>query len=133
MSKEILILNNTSVVRKYFPNPQTGVVRTISAVATTYDATTPDKNKQTDATGIVELTLTVPLTASLTSVRVAFDASSNAVAKAWLDDTTVDADGIQYRTIVPGTTRTFHFSSPITRWDMLAIGAATIVYQEGAR
>lgn len=122
-----------ALVLGYFPQPQQGLVKKTTNVAITYDATTPGVNTQTDTTGIVELTLCCPLTASCTGLLVCFSASSNAVAKSWLDDATTDTVGLQYRFIPQGTTRTFHFSSPVTRWDMKALGAATPVYQEVAR
>lgn len=136
---EKLAAIQTGEIKKYYPAAQTGYLRKTGNVGTTYTVGASDANHQTDSTGIVELTISVPLntaqggTGTHTGVLICFGAASDGSAKAILDDATTDADTVQYRFINPGTTRTFHFSPAITRWDMKALTAATPIYQEKAR
>lgn len=115
----------TFVIKKYFPNPQSGLVRVVATVSTTYTAATPGVNHQTDSTGVKELTFCIPGSeaAGVTGMFVAFGAPSNETAKLWLDDATTDTDTLQRRYIPRGQRVTFHFSPAITVWDMKAIGA----------
>lgn len=105
--------------------------RYLSACAVT---DVPATNTVTFSTGVTEVTVLVPTTASLTSVIAAFDAPSDAVAAAWLTaavTTTTDAD-LQVSRILPNSSRTFRFSDPITRIDFRAVGAACPVFVEAA-
>lgn len=122
----------TTIIKKAFPDPQQLLSKKIAALATTYDSTTPATNTQTD-TGIVSLTLSPVANGTTTGILVSWGASSNAIAKAWLDDTTVEAHTLECIFIPVGTTRTLTFGSAVTRWDMKAVGAACVVYQEIAR
>jgi len=112
----------------------TGVARGryLSAVATT---DVPATNTVTFTTpGITEVTVSVPATASLTSVLMAVDASSDAVAAAWLTAavTTAKDFDLQAVRVLPGNVRTFRFSAPVTRLDFRAVGAATPIFIEAA-
>ena len=104
----------------------------VNVAANTFELAATLGGASINTTGTQSGIHTATVKSNCGGLRVCFDASSNIVAEAWLEDATTDA-AVQYRVVMPGTTRTFHFSTPITRWDMLAMGAATIVYQEIAR
>lgn len=105
--------------------------RYLSACATT---DVPSTNTVTFATAVTEVTVSVPTTASLTSVMAVFDAPSDAVAAAWLTEavTTSTAADLQAVRILPNTTRTFRFTDGLTRIDFRAVGAACPVFIEAA-
>lgn len=105
--------------------------RYLSACATT---DVPATNTVTFAAAVTEVTVSVPTTASLTSVMAVFDAPSDAVAAAWLTEaiTTSTAADLQAVRILPNSTRTFRFTDGITRIDFRAVGAACPVFIEAA-
>lgn len=106
--------------------------RYLSACATTDVVAT---NTVTFLSGVTEVTISVPTTASLTSVLAAFDAPSDIVASTWLTDsvTTSTATDLQTVRILPNTQVVFQFDEPgITRIDFRAIGAACPVFVEAA-
>lgn len=98
--------------------------RNLAAVATT---NVPATNSAIWTSGVTDLEIVVPATASLTGVLVVYDAPSDAVAAAWLSDTGGASSDVAYDRLLPGTTTTKQFTAGITRIDFLAIGAATIV------
>lgn len=104
--------------------------RYLSACATT---DVPATNTVTFTSRINEVTITVPTTASLTSVMAVFDAPNDAVAAAWLTDaiTTSTSTSLQAVRILPNTTQTYQLAEPgVTRIDFRAIGAACPVFVE---
>lgn len=109
-----------------FPDAGVLLSQKISAVTSVAAAAA---NKQTDSTGIKELTV-CPIT---TACLLCFSAPSDATVTAWFGDTTVDADGLQYVRLPIGIYRTFKFSTAITRWDFVSEGATTAIWQEKAR
>ena len=109
-----------------FPDAGALLSQKISAVTSVAAAAA---NKQTDTTGIKELTV-CPIT---TACLLVFDAPNDAVVTAWFADTTTDANVLQYVRLPIGIYRTFTFSSAITRWDFVSEGTTTAVWQEIAR
>jgi len=109
-----------------FPDAGAALNQKISAVTSVAAAAA---NKQTDATGIKELTVT-PVT---TACWIVFDAPNDAVVTAWFGDTSTDADGLQYYYCPLLAKTSFTFSSAITRWDLKSEGATTAVWQEKSR
>ena len=61
-------------------------------------------------------------------VLVAFNAANDAIAAAWLDDTTSVADDIQFAKVHIGESKTFRFTSAQTRLDNLAVGGLTTAH-----
>lgn len=105
--------------------------RYLSACATT---DVPATNSVTFSAAVNEVIVSVPTTASLTSVIAVFDAPSDAVAAAWLTEavTTSTAADLQAVRILPNSTRVFRFTDGITRIDFRAVGAACPVFIEAA-
>lgn len=104
--------------------------RYLSACATT---DVPATNTVTFKTGVTEVTITVPTTASLTSVMAVFDAPNDAVAAAWLTDavTMSTSTSLQAVRILPNTTQTYQLDDPgVKRIDFRAVGAACPVFVE---
>lgn len=104
--------------------------RYLSAAALTWAAAT---NSCTwPSPGISEITITVPTTASLTSVIVIFDAPNDATEAAWAAAAIVTSTNsdLNYAVVLPNTSRTFIFSNPITRIDFQPQGAACPVFVE---
>lgn len=105
--------------------------RNKTAVAiTTYVAST---NGVTFTSGenIREVTVSVPFTASCTGVRVAINASTDAMAKLWVEDDGAVAQDVMYIVVPAGTSMAFQRTSAILRVDMLSLGATTQVGVEG--
>lgn len=104
--------------------------RYMSAAATTWAAAT---NSCTwPSPGVSEISVTVPTTASLTEVLVIASAPSDAYVSAafaagQVTSTTTD---VATAVILPNTTKTFVFSSPITRLDFLPLGANCPIWVE---
>ena len=124
----------TLAIKKNFPDAGVLLSSLTTNITTTYSAAAP--YKQTDTTGIKELTVSVldgtaiGTAGAKAGIRVCFDAPSDAVATAWFADTTADSSVLQYVFIPNNTTRTFVFSSAITRWDYVAMVDTCVVYQE---
>ena len=124
-------------IKQYFPDAGELLSQKLATVTTTYTGSTAPYT-HTDATGVRELTWTVEGTiVAGTGLIVCFGAPSggagDAVAGAWLADTTIGADGLQYIYIPAGSSKTRTFDPPITRWDMKALGGNVTVWQEKAR
>lgn len=96
---------------------------------------TREKVTWTTADNIREITVTALTTdtaASNDSEGLAFcvNAGSDAIADAWLTETDVEADDVQYELIkVNGKERTFRFTSALTRLDMVAIGGTDTTFR----
>jgi len=130
MSKETLTYLNTSNIKKNFPSSGTLLYRKTTNVTTSttdnLNGTAP--NTQTHATGVKQITV-LPLSYP---ILFCWDAPSGIVAKTWLDTTTTDSDVLNYVYVPAGQSYTVTFSAPVTRWDYVAVGTATAVYQEVA-
>lgn len=122
-------------IKKNFPNAGALLSKLTTNITTTW--TTGSPYTQTDSTGVVELTISVSGVAALTGLQagvlVAFGAPNDTVAATWFADTTKDSNVLQYVYVPEGTTRTFHFSPALTRWDYQAVVNTVTIYQEIAR
>jgi hypothetical protein len=129
MDKVLIVGSDVSAIKKNFPAAGLLLGRKISSVttSTTDNLNSNTPNTQTNVTGVKQITLT-PLT---NPILFSWDAPNGTVAKSWLDNTTTaDADVLQYVYIPAGATYTKTFSSPVYRWDLVAVTGATAVYQE---
>lgn len=104
--------------------------RYMSGAATTWATAT---NECTFASpGVNEVTVSVPTQTNLTEVLMLADSPSDAYTNSVLTSipaTTVTTD-FPMSPILPNTTKTYIFSSPITRLDFLPIGTACAIFVE---
>lgn len=122
----------TGKIKKNFPDAGALLSQLTGNITTTYSAAAP--YKQTDTTGIKELVITIPSSATAgAGAVVSFDAPSDAVATAWFANASTNSVELQYVFVPHGTSRSFTFSSAITRWDYKAVGATVTVYEERVR
>ncbi len=102
--------------------------RQLLAAATTYLEAT---NSMTwlDSDNITEVTILVPITASLTKVLVAVNAPSAVAAANWLDQT-LDSPSAEamFEWVLPGVPSSFIFTSNILRLDFEPQGAAADIF-----
>lgn len=103
--------------------------RNIAAAATSWANAT---NTVTWTSGIYEVTVTVNLAAaaSVTGALIVFDAPNDATASAWLSDAGSQSSDVQYAVVLNAQRQTFLLSAPITRLDVLALGAACRILVE---
>lgn len=121
-----------SKIKKNFPDAGVLLSQLTTTITTTWASGAPYEH--TDSTGIKELIVSPLLAvAGCTGVIVAFDAPNDAVASAWLADTTTNSSVLQYVFVPVGTTRKFVFNTAITRWDYKAVGNSATVYEEISR
>jgi hypothetical protein len=123
---------DTAKIKKNFPDAGPLLSQLTTNITTTYSAAAP--YKQTDATGIKELTVSPTGTAGAgAGVRVSFDAPNDAVATDWFAEATTDSRVLQYVFVPAGTTRTFNFDPAIIRWDYVGMVNTMTVNEEVTR
>ena len=95
------------------------------------DVTTREKVTWDAAANIREITVTITVIGAQTTdthqdvcLGIAFNAGSDAIADAWLTETDTEADDVQYELVKLGETKTFRFTSALTRADFLRIDGA---------
>lgn len=98
--------------------------RNIAAANITYASTT---NSVTWVTGVTEVEITVPNTASVIGVLVVYGAPNDAVASAWLNDLGSASSDVAYDYVLPNSVKSRQLSGGITRIDVLPLGANTRV------
>lgn len=95
------------------------------------DVTTREKVTWLSANNIREITVTITVIGAQTTdthqdvcLGICFNAGSDAIADAWLTETDTEADDVQYELVKLGESKTFRFTSALTRADFIRIDGA---------